>query len=151
MHPPLFFEDFAVGQLYESQSKTFTESEIIDFAWQYDPQPFHISTEGAKDTPFGGVIASGFQTLAVTFRLLWQANGLQATGIGAGGLDYVRWHKPVRPGDTLRATWEVMSTRPSGSKPGIGYVGLKARAFNQRDEEVMTLEATNIVRRKPEA
>ena len=134
MHSPLYFEDFQVGQLYDSQSKTLTESEIIDFAWQYDPQPFHISTEGAKDTPFGGVIASGFQTLAVTFRLLWQANGLQATGIGAGGLDYVRWHKPVRrrhhPGHVESCRFAPRARSP-GSAMSASRHGLSIRMMRR--------------------
>ena len=88
-----------------------TESEIIDFAWKYDPQ--HISVPDAEESHFGGIISSGFQTLAVSFRLAWQANGLQATNLGAGTIDQLNWLKPVRPGDTLRVEMEVREKRQS--------------------------------------
>ena len=98
------FEDFAIGDLIESQSVTVSESQILDFAWTWDPQPFHVSTTGGEASMFGGLIASGFHTLALSFRLIWQGGPIQETNVGGVGLDSLRWPKPVRPGDTLRAT-----------------------------------------------
>lgn len=149
MQAPLYFEDLAIGQVLGSQRKTMTEAEIIDFAWQYDPQPFHVSVPDAEKTHFGGLVASGFQTLAITFRLLWQANGLQATNQGAGTIEMLRWLKPVRPGDTLRATLEVLEKRESRSKPEIGIVRLRYTTYNQTDEVVMTMECPQLVLRRP--
>lgn len=149
MHPARYFEDFTVGEVLTSQRKTMTESEIIDFAFKYDPQPFHISVPDAEQTMFGGIIASGFQTLAVTFRLVWQANGWQQTGTGGNGIENLRWLKPVRPGDTLRAEQEVLETRPSKSMPGIGIVKFRTTAYNQHDEPVLTMEAPNFILMRP--
>ena len=70
MHTPLFFDDLSVGDFFESLSKTITESEIIDYGWKYDPQPFHVSKPEANKSQFGGLIASGFMTAAITFRLI---------------------------------------------------------------------------------
>jgi len=148
MQTPLYFEDLEIGQVLGSQRKTMTESEIIEFAWQYDPQPFHISVPDAEESHFGGVISSGFQTLAVSFRLAWQANGLQATNLGAGTIDHLHWLKPVRPGDTLRVEMEVLEKRESRSKPDRGFVRFKYTTYNQHDEAVMTMECPQMVRRR---
>ena len=145
MQAPVYFEDLEIGQVLGSQRKTMTESEIIDFAWKYDPQPFHVSVPDAEESPFGGIISSGFQTLAVSFRLAWQANGLQATNLGAGTIDQLNWLKPVRPGDTLRVEMEVLEKRPSRSKPDRGFVRFKYTTFNQDGEAVMTMECPQIV------
>lgn len=151
MHEPIYFDDLSVGDTFESFSKTITESEIIDFAWRYDPQPFHISKPAAEESHFGGLIASGFLTVGVTFRLFYQANGFQETSVGAHGIDQIRWHKPVRPGDTLRARMEVLELKPSRSKPEIGNVRVRYETINQDDEIVMTMETPWILKRRPAA
>ncbi|MBT5265587.1 MAG: MaoC family dehydratase [Rhodospirillaceae bacterium] len=148
MHPPVYYEDLEPGTILGSQRKTLTESEIVDFAWKYDPQPFHISKPDAEESMFGGLIASGFQTLAVSFRLFWQANGLQTTNAGSGGMDNVRWTKPVRPGDTLRVEAEILERRESKSRPEIGIVRMRYTTYNQHDESVMTFEGPNMVKRR---
>ena len=143
-----YFEDFAVGDVIDSQSATLTESQIMDFALSWDPQPFHVSRPAAEASMFGGLIASGFHTLALTFRLFWQGGPIQHTNVGGLGLDNLRWPKPVRPGDTLRVTVEVLELRPSSSKP-FGHVRLKYTTRNQHDEVVLTAELLHLVAKRP--
>ena len=104
VHSPVFFDDLSVGDIFDSISKTITETEIIEFGWKYDPQPFHISKPDALASNFGALIASGFMTAAISFRLLCQSNGFQTTSLGSYGLDELRWLKPVKPDDTIRVS-----------------------------------------------
>lgn len=134
----LYLDDFEVGQTFRTGGKTFTESEIIDFAMVYDPQRFHIDVEAAKQSPFGGLIASGFQTFAVAFRLFHQAGIFRDASVGSPGCDELRWHLPVRPGDTLHVVAEVEEVRPSRSKPDRGILLLRHRTYNQREELVFS-------------
>lgn len=143
-----YFEDFAVGDVMQSQSVTLTESQIMEFAWAWDPQPFHVSRPAAEASMFGGIIASGFHTLALSFRLFWQGGPIQRTNLGGLGLDNLRWLKPVRPGDTLRVTAEVLDLRPSSSKP-FGHVRLKYTTVNQDGEAVLTAELLHLVAKRP--
>jgi len=147
--PELYFEDFTPGQQFHTPGVTLTEGEIIDFALRFDPQPFHLDVEAAKQTIFGGLIASGFHTMALTFRLYAQTNALAAGSLGSPGLDEVRWLRPVRPGDTLRAVVEVVETRGSTSKPDRGIVAVKYTTRNQRGEPVLTMRANQLIRRRP--
>ena len=137
------------GQRIDTTGVTLSEGEIIDFALRFDPQPFHLDVEAAKDTIFGGLIASGFHTMALTFRLYVQTNALAAASLGSPGIDEVRWLRPVRPGDTLRATIEVLDSRPSTSKPDRGIVSVKYTTFNQHGEPVMTMLSKQLMRRRP--
>ena len=146
-----YLEDFAPGDRFESHGKTMTEAEIIDFAFRYDPQPFHIDTEAARGSPYGGLIASGFHTMVVGFRMIWQTGVFNACGMGSPGFDEIRWLKPVRPGDTLRTAAEVLEVRPSASKPDRGICRLKYTILNQNDETVMTMLAVQFVARRPVA
>ena len=145
MHVPIFFDDLLVGDMFQSLSKTITETEIIEYGWKYDPQPFHISKPDAEASFFGGLIASGFMTAAITFRLIQQSNGFQTTSSGGHGIDKLRWLKPVRPDDTIRATMQVLSLKPSKSRPTVGNVLCKFDTFNQDHVIVMTMENTWIV------
>ena len=149
MQESIYFEDLRVGDVFDSASKTITETEIIDFAWKYDPQPFHISKTDAEASMFGGLISSGFMTIATTFRLFYQSNAFKETGAGAHGIDNIRWIKPVRPGDTIRATMEVLALKESISRPEIGNVQVRTSTINQADEVVMTMETPWIVKRRP--
>ncbi len=144
-----YLEDFAPGDRFESDGKTMTEAEIIDFAFRYDPQPFHLDTEAARDSPYGGLIASGFHTMVVGFRMIWQTGVFNACGMGSPGFDEIRWLKPVRPGDTLRTAAEVLEVRPSASKPDRGICRLKYTILNQNEETVMTMLAVQFVARRP--
>ena len=122
----LYFEDFTPGRRFKTRGMTLTEAQIMDFAWQWDPQPFHVDAEAAAASPFGGIIGSGFQTLLVAFRLWFQENIMNEASMGSPGLDEVRWLKPVRPGDTLHVEAEVMESRASDSKPDRGYSNFPA-------------------------
>lgn len=145
----LFFDDFKAGDRFESPGMTVTEGQIIDFAMHFDPQVFHVDAEAAKDTPYGGLIASGIHTIALTFRLFLMTGALNAqNSLGSPGFDELKWLKPVRPGDTLRAAGEVLELRPS--KAGDrGIVRIRYSALNQRGETVFTVIGNQIVRRRP--
>jgi acyl dehydratase len=148
MRDAKYFEDFAIGDVIESQSVTLTEAQILEFAWTWDPQPFHVSRPAAEASMFGGIIASGFHTMALTFRLIWQGGPHQATNVGGIGMDNVRWPRPVRPGDTLSVAAEVLEARPSSSKP-FGTVRLKYTTVNQHGEVVMTAELLHLLAKRP--
>lgn len=143
------FEQFRVGDVIQGHSATITEAQILDFAWAWDPQPFHLSVPGAEASHFDGLIASGFQTLALTFRLVWQASPWQATNIGGHGIDAIRWPRPVRPGDTITAQAEVLELTPSRTKP-FGTARIRYSATNQHGEVVMTAEMLQIIRKQPQ-
>lgn len=145
--PGRYFEDFRVGDVIETGGATLTESQIIDFALVYDPQPFHIDALAAERGPFKGMSASGFQTLGLSFRLLVQTGVLEGTSLGSGAMDEVRWLKPVRPGDTLRVRVEVVETRPS-RRGDRGTVRCAYTTTNQHGEPVMTVLVNQIIARR---
>ena len=144
----LYFDDFAPGQSFQSKGVTLSEAQILDFALLYDPQPFHLDKEAAAEGPFNGLIASGFQTLALAFRIFYQANVINACSMGSPGLDELRWVRPVRPGDTLKVKATVREKRPSRSKPDRGTLLMDYEVLNQMDEVVMTFTAIHIFARK---
>ena len=143
----MYFEEFNVGDKFSSGGVTFTESEIVRFALQYDPQPFHIDVEAATNSQFKGLIASGFQTLALVFRMYIQ-EGMLKQGMGSPGMDELRWLLPVRPGDTLHMEVEVLSTKASSSRTDRGYVEKLCTVVNQKSEKVLTVRVTQIIRRR---
>ena len=144
-----YFEDFHVGDIFDLGSIQITEEEIITFARQFDPQPFHIDPEEAKDSIFQGLVASGWHTTALFMRLL--ADGLlrETISIGSPGVDEVRWRNPVRPGDRLRATLTVIGCNLSRSRSNMGIVRSACEMFNQKDEVVLTLSGIHFFGRKP--
>ncbi|HIP78403.1 MAG TPA: MaoC family dehydratase [Kiloniellaceae bacterium] len=144
----LYFDDFEPGQQFHSRGATITESQILDFALLYDPQPFHLDKRAAEEGPFNGLIASGFQTLSLAFRLFYQANVINACSMGSPGFDELRWVRPVRPEDTLRVTATVKEMRPSKSKPDRGTLMMDYEVFNQIGEVVMTFTAIHILARE---
>ena len=144
-----FLDDLTPGQRFTSPGLTLTEAEIIDFAWRYDPQPFHLDANAAADSPYGGLIASGFQSLAICFRLFIQSGILAESSMGSPGIDELRWLAPVRPGDTLHSEIEVLEVRPSNTKPDRGIARLKYQAVNQRGEAVLSFIVIHLLRRKP--
>ena len=145
----MYFDDFKAGDELASPGATVTEAQIVDFALSFDPQPFHLDVTAAAASPFGGLIASGFHTLALTFRLFWQTGALNEGSIGSPGIDELRWLKPVRPGDTLRVVARVLETRPSRSKPDRGVVRMQYTTTNQHGEVVMTLIGNQLMRLRP--
>jgi acyl dehydratase len=144
-----YFEDFVEGQSVDLGSFQYTEQEIVDFAREYDPQPMHVDPEAARTSIYGGLIASGWQTATSYMRRLVDAVMLDSASIGSPGIDTLRWIKPVRPGDTLRARFVVLEARPSNSRPDWGIVRSRGEVLNQKDEIVMQLEAVNFFGRRP--
>jgi acyl dehydratase len=146
----LYFDDFEIGQRFTTRGITLTESLIIDFAMSYDPQPFHIDVEAAKASSYGGLIASGFQTMALGFRMVLETGIFRASSMGSPGMDELRWLRPVRPGDTLHTELEVVEKRPSSSKPDRGILRVRYQIKNQGGEDVMTFTSMHLLKRKIE-
>jgi len=146
---PLYFEDFPVGDVRESAPRLVTREEMLAFASEYDPQPFHLDEGAAKGTIYGGLIASGWLTVAIMMRLLWDTLLKDAVSLGSPGADEVRWLKPVRPGDTLRARFTVVEAIPSRSKPDRGVLRTFTEILNQHGEIVMTLRGLGMFGRRP--
>lgn len=141
-----YYEDIVVGQGRDTGSHTFTEEAIIEFARQFDPQPFHIDPEAAKDSNFGGIIASGWHTAATVMRLLVDSAIDLEASLGSPGFDDLSWLKPVRPGDTIRARLTCIEKTPSKSRPGIGSARFLVEVFNQKDELVMKFISIGLMR-----
>ena len=146
-----YLEDFKVGDVCESRPYTITREEMLDFARRYDPQPFHLDEEAARTTIYGGLIGSGWLTVAVMMRLLWDTMLTDIKSLGSPGSDEIRWLKPVRPGDTLRARFTIVETIPSRSKPDRGIVRTFTEMLNQHDEIVMTMRGMGMFGRRPTA
>lgn len=147
----LYWEDFASGETVEIGRHTFAEAEMIEFARQFDPQPFHTDPEAAKDSFFDGLIASGWHTCAVAMRLMVQQYIGQSASAGSPGVENIRWLAPVRPGDTITYRRVILESRPSVSKPHLGLLRTRTEASNQRGEIVMTMEGWGLFRRRPAA
>ena len=146
---PRYWEDYEVGAKYPLGSASFTAEEIVAFARQFDPQSFHIDAEAAKQSMFGGLIASGWHVTAKLMRLFVDHYIDKRTALGSPGLDEIRWLKPVRPGDTLTAWVECVNKVPSRSRPDMGVIHEHWRATNQKGELVLTVKGINMVRRRP--
>ncbi len=145
-----FFEDYSVGATYVCGSFTLSEAEIIAFAGQYDPQMMHVDRGLAAKGPFGGIIASGWHTIAVSMRLMVD-NFLPHDGLAAPGIDELRWPRPVHPGDRLTLHATVQEARRSRSKPDRGLIHTLLEVLNQNGDVVMSMKPMNMVRvRDPE-
>ena len=144
-----YLEDFAAGQVYLSGTLAVTEAEILAFARAYDPQPFHLDDAAARQTLFGGLAASGWHTAAMTMRLIVESEFRPAGGVIGGGMEELRWPRPVRPGDVLRVESEVLEVKPSRSKPQQGMLRVRVTTLNQRDEPVQVIVPNLIVPRRP--
>jgi len=137
--PERFFEDFEPGQVYELGSRTVTEADIIAFAREWDPQPFHTDPEAAAESAFGGLIASGWHTGAMWMRLYVDSLLGGPASQGSPGIEELRWLAPVRPGDTLHGRLTVLETRPSERRPGRGTVRIRGEMENQEGVTVLSL------------
>lgn len=144
-----YFEDFEVGMTSEFGPRAITEAEIIDFAAQWDPQPFHLDGEAARASMYGGLIASGWHTGAMMMQLLTAHFVPRPGNLASPGLDELRWLRPVRPGDSLRVRLTVLEVRPSRSKPDRGLVRSRAEILDAEGSVVMTLVALNMMLRRP--
>lgn len=143
-----YWEDLTVGETIEIGSHSFTEEEILSFAKQFDPQPFHINPEAAKGSIFGGLIASGWHTCSVVMRLMCDAYLNETASLGSPGMEEVQWLKPVRAGDTLRATRTILESRTT-SKPDRGLVQARWDAYNQKGEHVLMMRGYGLFGRRP--
>src|SRR5437016_11090346 len=143
-----FLEDFAVGQTFRSGRVRIDMERIKTFAAEFDPQPFHLDAEAARDTVFRGLAASGWHTAALTMRLLVESEFNPVGGIVGAGFEELRWPLPVRPGDELRVESEVLEVRPSKSHPQQGLIKVRITTLNQNGEAVQVFVANLIVPRR---
>ncbi len=134
----LCYEDLKVGMRFESRSLAVTPEDVDDFARKYDPQPFHLDPVAAKGSFFGGVVASGWHTCALTMRLVVESLPIEGGAIG-GGVDELRWPNALRPGDTIRLTSEVIEMRTLKSRADVGLVTFRVTTLNQRGEPVQSM------------
>jgi acyl dehydratase len=135
----LYFEDLVPGSTITHGPRTITRQEIVAFAAEFDPQPFHLDEEAAKKTMLGGLAASGWHTCAIMMRLLYDGfiQGKNAASMGAPSVDEVKWLKPVRPGDALSMRLTLLDKRESRSRPDMGFVQCRCELLNQHDEVVL--------------
>jgi len=133
------FEDFKPGHVFERGTRTLEEREIIDFAREWDPQRYHVDPEAAKASPFGGLIASGWQSCGVAMRLMCDAYLNDSSCVGSPGIDEIRFLRPVRPGDTLRFRSTVLESAPSRSRAERGTVTFRWELLNQDGEVVLSM------------
>jgi acyl dehydratase len=144
-----YFEDFHVGEVIDVGSVSVSQAEIIAFAEQYDPQPMHIDRDAASFTIYGGLIASGWHTVTLFMRLLVDSVVAKTSSLGSPGVEELRWPLPVRPGDTLHGSMEILETRVSNSRPTMGIVRWRGTVRNQDGKLVMSLIGTNFFGRRP--
>ena len=144
-----YYEDFKVGERFTSGGLTMTEAGIVEFARQWDPQPFHIDAEFAKKWTYGGLIASGLHTMSVTLRLWLDLGIFRACSLGSPGIGEVQFARPVRPGDTLRVITDIVELRVSASKSDRGIARVRQVTINQRGEAVLEQETTVFLKRRP--
>ena len=144
-----YLEDFIVGQVTSFPPRTVSEDEIIAFARDYDPQPFHLDKEAAKQSLFGGLCASGWHTAGLMMRMLVDNMRSKTASMGSPGIDQLRWVRPVFPGDTLHLTGEILAVKPSQSKPDRGVVTTRYEMRNQKGETVLTMQGKGMYSRRP--
>jgi acyl dehydratase len=141
----LYFEDFAVGQIFKAGRLRVEKDAIVKFATDFDPQPYHLDEAAAQNTVFRGLAASGWHTAAMTMRLLVDGEFRPAGGIIGVGFDELSWPRPVRPGDELTVRSEILEVRPSKSRPDRGTIRVRTTTLNQNDEIVQSYIGTLLV------
>ena len=145
----LYFEDFAVGQVYETSAVILEQDDIVQFGKQYANLPYHTDPEAARKTTFAGLVAPGYQTAALTFGLFVDLGLFRASGMGSPGIDKLRWLKPVRPGDVLHVSAEVIEVSPAQSTSGRNAVRFRYDTINQDGDKVMTVTSLHFLKRRP--
>lgn len=145
----LYFEDFTPGRVLKTDSQEITEEEIIDFGTRYARLPYHTDPDEAKQSMFGGLVAAGFQTAAISFGLYTASGAFDACGMGSPGCDRIRWRRPVRPGDRLRVEAEVAEASPAREEGGRNLIKLNIRTFNQADDVVLEMTTIHYVKSRP--
>ncbi|CAM3144426.1 MaoC-like domain-containing protein [Sphingomonas antarctica] len=142
-----YFEDLEIGAKRSFGRYEVKRDEVIEFASRFDPQPFHLDDDAAAATHFGRLSASGWHTCAMTMAMNVAAMGeQQQAGLGAAGIDELRWLKPVYPGDVLRCETELLDKTPSRSRPEMGSFRSRTTVFNQDDQKVMSFIALGLIR-----
>ena len=141
----MFFEDFIVGFEFKTGTRKISKQEILNFANEWDPQSFHIDEEAALKSPYKGIIASGWQTLLIAFKLILDTSLFKESSIGSPGMNYVKWILPVRPNDNLQVSGEVKSAKKSKSRPDRGFVNITYSVTRNNGELVCSYEATHIL------
>jgi len=144
----MYFDDLPVGARFETGTHTMTRAEIIEFAKEWDAQPFHVDDAAAKESPYGQIIASGFHTVLVAFNLTLKASDWSGSSMGSPGMDSIRWIKPVFPGDVLQVHATVESAKASRSKPDRGFVEIAYEILNQQGDMVASYKATHMLRKR---
>ncbi len=139
------YEDFTEGLEIDLGSYSVTREEVIEFATEFDPQPFHLDEEAAKATMLGGLSASGWHTCSMMMKMMADGYLLDSTSQGSPGVDFVKWRKPVRPGDTLYGKARVLSARLSAKRPTLGIIKIATDLANQDREIVLESEYTLLV------
>ena len=142
------WEDFEAGQVYELGARTVTRDEIVAFAREFDPQPFHLDEEAAARSPFGGLIASGWHTAALFMRMYVAELINETVSMGSPGVEELRWLVPVRPGDELRGRVTILEATPSSTRPDRGTIRARMEMLNQRGEVVLTMVARGFLGRR---
>jgi len=143
------FADFHAGQLIEAGPYVLSEAELLQFAQAYDPQWFHVDAQAAAESPFGGLIASGWHTCSIAMKLVVEAALAGSESFASPGLEHVRWPNPVRPGDALRLVADVIEVRRSEKRPTLGILRWRWRLFNQRELMVLDAEVTSLFKLQP--
>ena len=144
-----YFEDFAPGDVWEMESPVLTKEEIVDFATRFDPQYFHVDEAAAKNSPYGGLIASGWHTVSLCMRMMCDRYLLNCVSLGSPGVEHLRWLHPVRPGDRLRMKMTVIEAKISRTKPDRGSVLHHWEVVNQEGQLVMIMDGHGILGRRP--
>ena len=137
--PRLHWEDFRPGQVTDCGSRLITREEIVAFAAEYDPQPMHLDEQAARDTLLGGLVASGWHGCCILMRMLTDNFLVNASFMGAPGVEEVRWLAPVRPGERITARATVLETRASRSRPEMGFVKFRFELIGPSDQPVLNL------------
>lgn len=149
--PKLWWEDFEAGSVHEFGGHMLTKEEIVRFASEFDPQPFHVDEEVAKQSLFGALAASGWHTCSLVMRMMCDAYLLDSASLGSPGLENIKWLKPVLVGDTLSVRMEVLEARVMNSRPTVGLVRSRWEALNQRGEAVLSMEGWGMFWRRPQS
>lgn len=143
-----YFEDFTVGEVLPLGSRQVSRAEIIAFAAEFDPQPFHLDELAGGDSVVGGLFASGWHVTALFMKMLCTGFLLESSSMGSPGIETLKWRRPVRPGDRLTASSTVIEVRTSKSRPEMGIVRFRHEVVNQAGEAVMWLENPIMFRRR---
>jgi|TARA_B110000438_G_scaffold98978_1_gene97944 acyl dehydratase len=144
----IYFEDLNIGKKILIGPISVSEKEIIEFAKKFDPQPFHVDIEKAKDSLFGNLCASGWHTCSLYMRMLYDGLLINLASLGSPGMNEIRWIKPLFPDETINGELTIISKTPSKSKPSIGSMVIDSKVFNSKKELIMTMQSISIVKKR---